>query len=74
MKTSIDFEDPLEASPFGEMSWLMEKSGWTDDKISRLCRAGVIPGAMQSQPGTRGSKWTFRKAKTERWLRSLEKK
>jgi hypothetical protein len=74
MRETANFEDPLEPTPFGEISWLMQRTSWTNHKIQRLCRAGLIPGAMQSQPNTRGSKWTFRKAKTERWLRSLEKK
>jgi hypothetical protein len=67
-------EDPLEATPFGGMSWFQSESGWTRDKAARLCREGLVPGAMQAQPGTQGSHWTFRKAKTLRWLRSLERK
>ena len=54
--------------------WLMTETGWTHDKISRLCRLRQIKGAFQSQPGTRGSMWHFRKAKTLAWLESLEVK
>jgi hypothetical protein len=73
MKTTW-IEDPLERTPFGAMSWMQRESGWSKDKIARLCRAGLVPGAMQSQPHVQGSHWTFRKSKTLRWLRSLERK
>ena len=66
--------DPLEASPFGDINWLNRESGYTNDKIARLARLGLIPGARQAQPGVQGSPWSFRKAKTLRWLRELEAK
>jgi hypothetical protein len=58
----------------GDMRWLITETGWTHDKISRLCRLKKIKGAFQSQPGTRGSMWCFRKSKTLAWLESLEVK
>jgi hypothetical protein len=61
-------------SSIGDMKWLMTETGWTHDKISRLCRLRQIKGAFQSQPGTRGSMWHFRKAKTLGWLEGLEVK
>ena len=73
MKTDL-IDDPLEASPFGDINWMMRESGWTNDKIARLCRLKLIPGARQAQPGTQGSPWSFRKAKTLSWLRSIETK
>jgi hypothetical protein len=58
----------------GDMRWLQGITGWSSFKISRLCRIKQIKGAFQSQPGTRGSMWCFRKAKTLAWLDSLETK
>jgi hypothetical protein len=71
-----DFEsrDPLDLSPFGDVNWFRAQCGWSADKIGRLCRLGLVPGAMQSQPGVQGSKWTFRKSRTLKWLEGLEKK
>jgi hypothetical protein len=66
--------DVLKSQPIGDMKWLMTETGWTHDKISRLCRLRQIRGAFQSQPGTRGSMWHFRKAKTLAWLEGLEVK
>jgi hypothetical protein len=74
MKSRAELIDPLESSPFGDVNWFHAESGWSQDKIARLCRLGLVPGAMQSQPGIQGSKWTFRKSKTLKWLRSLERK
>jgi hypothetical protein len=67
-------ESPIEEAPIGEMGWMQQESGWSQFKISRLCRLGLIPGAFQAQRGTQGSKWMFRKSKTLKWLRSLENK
>ena len=67
-------DDPLEASPVGDMAWMVRESGWTIFKIARLGRLKLIPGAFQAQPGVQGSAWNFRRAKTLRWLRSLETK
>jgi hypothetical protein len=64
--------DLLKSQPIGDMKWLRTETGWTHDKISRLCRLRQIKGAFQSQPGTRGSMWHFRKAKTLAWLEGLE--
>jgi hypothetical protein len=72
MKPDSIVDDPLETKPFGNIDWLMRESGWTADKISRLSRLGLIPGARQAQPGVQGSPWSYRKARTLRWLRSLE--
>jgi hypothetical protein len=66
--------DPLDKRPIGGMVWMMDTSGWTDDKIARLGRLKLIPGAFQAQPGKRGAKWSFRKAKVLAWLESLETK
>jgi hypothetical protein len=64
--------DPLSAAQIGDINWMQEESGWSPDKISRLCRLKVIPGAFQAQPGVQGSAWNFRKSKTLPWLRNLE--
>jgi hypothetical protein len=56
------------------MQWLIGLTGWSHDKISRLCRLRIIKGAFQAQPGKRGAVWHFRKAKTLAWLDSLENK
>jgi hypothetical protein len=62
------------SSPVGDVRWLQGITGWSSFKISRLCRIKQIKGAFQSQPGTRGSMWCFKKAKTQAWLDSLETK
>jgi hypothetical protein len=61
-------------SGIGDTAWLMSKTGWNHDKVARFCRLKRIKGAFQAQPGTRGSTWYFRKAKTLAWLESLEVK
>jgi hypothetical protein len=71
MSTDL-IDDPLETEPFGNIDWLTRESGWTQDKVARLSRLGLIPGARQAQPGVQGSPWSYRKARTLRWLRSLE--
>ena len=58
----------------GDTAWLMSKTGWTHDKVARLCRLKRIKGAFQAQPGIKGSLWCFRKARTLVWLESLETK
>jgi hypothetical protein len=58
----------------GDTRWLQELTGWSSYKISRLCRLRQIKGSFQSQPGTRGSMWCFRKSKTLAWLEGLEAK
>jgi hypothetical protein len=66
--------DPLQAAQIGDITWMQQESGWSNDKIARLCRLKVIPGAFQAQPNTQGSAWCFRKSKTLPWLRNLETK
>jgi hypothetical protein len=61
-------------SPVGDMRWFVDVSGFGHDKSARLCRLGLISGAFQAQSRTRGSKWHFRKARTLKWLASLESK
>jgi hypothetical protein len=62
---------PSEAG-IGDTTWLMSQTGWTHDKVARLCRTGRVQGAFQSQPNTKGSLWYFRKTTTLAWLGSLE--
>jgi hypothetical protein len=59
--------------PTGDMGWAMGLTGWSHDKISRLCRRGVIPGAFQAEPGVKGSMWTFRKTEFLNWFNDLGK-
>jgi hypothetical protein len=61
-------EEPI----FGDMKWLVGLTGWTHDKIARLARRRLIPGAFKAQPGLRGDHWTFRKTKVLAWLNGLE--
>jgi hypothetical protein len=61
--------DPLERSPIGDVKWLQNQTGWTDDKIWRLCRLKRIPGAYQASPR---SAWSFRKEKVLNWLKKIE--
>ncbi len=56
----------------GNMRWMVSQTGWTHDKISRLCRQRVIPGAFKALPGRRGDAWSFRKGKTLAWLEGIE--
>jgi hypothetical protein len=63
-----------EKSGVADMTWFTSVSGFTHDKSARLCRLGLVPGAFQSQARTRGSKWHFKKARTLKWLESLEAK
>jgi hypothetical protein len=69
-----EFRDPLDKTPIGDVQWLAKLTGWTSDKIARLARQKVIPGAFQAVPGTRGATWSFRKSRTIAWLESLENK
>ena len=75
-KSKHEFGEALKRTEngIGDIKWLMAETGWTYDKIGRLCRLRQIKGAFQTQPGTRGSLWHFRKAKTLTWLESLEGK
>jgi hypothetical protein len=62
-----DLVDPLDRRPIGNIAWLSELTGWRPEKISRLAREGVIPGAFKAVE-TKGSVWSFRKAKVIAWL------
>jgi hypothetical protein len=69
----MKLQDQLKTdAPIGDTNWLMGETGWTHDKIARLCRLKAIPGSFQALKSTRGSKWHFRKAKTLEWLQGLE--
>jgi len=61
-----------EMTDVGDRIWLMNVTGWSHDKIARLCRQRIIKGSFQIRPGIRGSAWYFRKSKTLAWLRDLE--
>ena len=56
------------------MRWLISLTGWSHDKIARLCRRGIIPGAFKALTGRRGDTWNFRKGKTLVWLEGIETK
>jgi hypothetical protein len=73
-KLQSDLYDPLDMRPVGDIAWLQSLTGWTHDKIARLCRLRLVPGAFQAVPGRRGAVWNFRKAKTLAWLDKLETK
>jgi len=66
--------DPLDKTPIGDVAWLKSITGWSHDKIARLCRMREIPGAFKALPKQKGCTWNFRKAKTLSWLERLEAK
>ena len=68
MSVSTVIMDPI----IGDMSWMIGTTGWSHDKVARLARRGIIPGAFKALPGQRGDRRSFRKAKTLAWLNSLE--
>lgn len=63
-----------EGTLIGDVRWLISLTGWSHDKIARLCRRGVIPGSFKALPGRRGDTWNFRKGKTLAWLEGIEAK
>lgn len=65
-----------EAGPlFGDMACLTEVTGWSHDRISRLCRRKLIPGAFRV-PGSTGKNvpWCFEKKKVMAWINGLSGK
>jgi hypothetical protein len=58
-------------APIGDVAWLVSITGWSHDKVARLCRLKLIKGAFKVQPKERGSTWHFHKAKTLAWLNRL---
>lgn len=57
-------------APIGDVAWMVSITGWSHDKISRLCRLRVIKGSFKAIPG-KGSTWHFHKGKTLAWLKNL---
>jgi hypothetical protein len=55
----------------GDMAWFTGLTGWDEFKGSRLCRKKLVPGSFNAQPGTRGSRWLFKRQITEAWFRNL---
>ena len=61
-----------DSNGIGKMDWMIAHTGWSHDKISRLCRLRLIKGAFKSQLGVKGAMWNFHKAKVLEWLDGLE--
>ncbi|HYY27807.1 MAG TPA: hypothetical protein VE860_07685 [Chthoniobacterales bacterium] len=56
----------------GDTKWMMELTGWSRDRICRLARQPLIPGAFQIRPGYQGSRWEFNKARVLQWWTALQ--
>jgi hypothetical protein len=64
--------DSSKDTVIGDVRWLTSLTGWSHDKVARLCRQRVIKGAFKAVPGRRGDAWNFKKQKTLAWLDGLE--
>jgi hypothetical protein len=66
-----DLVEPGDDKGIGDVAWIQRITGFSLDKINRLCRKKIIPGAFKAQPGEKGSAWSFRKKIVLEWLDRL---
>jgi hypothetical protein len=60
----------LDRSLTGSVEWVEGITGWSNQKICRLCRGKQIPGAFQARRA-QGSRWRFKKEITRPFLDRL---